>query len=63
MAITFEEVKERLKRLDEITLLEVLNLNSEVIVDRFEDIIEENIETLAREFEDEQELDAEGVEE
>ena len=63
MAITFEEVKERLKRLDEITLLEVLNLNSEVIVDRFEDIIEDNIETLAREFEEEQELDAERVEE
>ncbi len=55
--ITFEETCERLKRLDEITLLEVLNISSEEIVDRFRDLIEDKIEELATEFEDEESID------
>ena len=51
MTLTFAEIKERLKQLDEVTLLEVLNLSAEDIVDRFEDIIEERIEVLANDFE------------
>lgn len=56
---TFEEVCSQLKRLDEITLLEVLDISSEEIVDRFRDIIEDRIEELATEFEDEQESETE----
>lgn len=51
MALTFAEIKERLKLLDEVTLLEVLNLSAEDIVERFEDIIEERIEVLANDLE------------
>lgn len=40
MELTFEELKERIKsRVDEVTLLELLNISSEEIVDRFEDLI------------------------
>jgi hypothetical protein len=46
MALTLEEIKERLKRWDEITLVEELSLRSEDIVERFDDIIEDQIERL-----------------
>lgn len=52
MALTFEEVKERLKSLDEITLLELLELSSEDLVDRFDDIIEDNFERYEAEVSD-----------
>jgi lipoate-protein ligase A len=55
MALLFTEIKERLKRLDETLLLEVLEINSEEIVDRFEDKIEDRIEELEEELEDETE--------
>ena len=51
MTLTFAEIKERLKLLDEVTLLEVLNLSAEDIVERFEDVIEERIEVLANDLE------------
>jgi len=50
--MTFEEVRERLKRLDEVTLLEVLNINSEDIVERFGDFIEDQLEELEGELEE-----------
>ena len=59
MTKTFEEVCEYLRHLDEITLLEVLNISSEDLVDRFKDIIEDRIEQLATEIEDEDEEDGE----
>jgi hypothetical protein len=40
MSLTFEDVKEKLKKLDEVTLLEILEISSEEIVERFEDKIE-----------------------
>jgi hypothetical protein len=52
MAMTFEEVRERLKHLDEVTLLEVLNISSEEIVERFSDLIEDRLDTLEPELED-----------
>ncbi len=52
MALTFKEIKERLMQLDEVLLLEVLNINSEDIVERFEDKIEDDIDRFAEEFED-----------
>lgn len=53
MAITFPELKDKLKTLDECLLLEVLGLTSEDILDRFEDIIEEKYEELVNEFQEE----------
>ena len=55
VAITFHELKERLKQVDEVSLLEVLGLTSEDLVERFDDIIETRYEELQEEF---QELDS-----
>lgn len=51
MNLTFEELKEKLQRIDEVTLLELLEIRSEDIVDRFEDYIEEQQDKLMREIE------------
>lgn len=55
MTKTFEEVKELLKKVDEVSLLEILDIASEDLVDRFSDKIEERIDVLAQEFEDAEE--------
>jgi hypothetical protein len=49
--IPFEEVLEKLKRLDEVLLLELLNINSEEIVNMFTDRIEYRYEELLKELE------------
>ena len=49
--ITFEELKDALKRLDEVTLLELLGLQSDDLVDRFDDVIEKKQEYLIKELE------------
>jgi hypothetical protein len=49
--LTFEELKERLAMLDEVTILEILNINSYDLVQRFEDMIEDNRDKLERELE------------
>lgn len=43
---TFSELCEELKRIDEITLLELLEISSEEIVDNFEDKIEDKLDKL-----------------
>jgi hypothetical protein len=48
---TFEEVREQLKQLDEVLLLELLGASSEDLVERFQDIIEDNHDKLERELE------------
>lgn len=48
--ITFEELKEALKRLDEVTLLELLGIQSDDLVDRFDDVIENKQEYLTKEI-------------
>jgi len=48
--LTFEEIKEFLKRLDEVTLLELLDIKSDDIVERFSDIIEDQVEQLQEEL-------------
>jgi hypothetical protein len=50
MTLTFNDLKDRLRSLDEVTLLELLNLTSDDIVDRFEDLIEDKQEQLEKEF-------------
>ena len=48
MALTLEEIIERMKSWDEITIIEELSLRSEEIVERFEDVIEENADRLEK---------------
>jgi hypothetical protein len=56
MSTTLAELKEHLITLDEVSLLEVLEINAEDIVDRFDDYIEERFDQLVEEFgNDEQE--------
>ena len=50
MAITFTELLEKLKQIDETSLLEVLEIDSELLVERFSDIILDKYDTLAEEF-------------
>lgn len=51
--LTLNDVKDRLKHLDEVTLLEILDISSEDLVDRFTDLIEDDFEDLADELADE----------
>ncbi|MEM4379677.1 MAG: hypothetical protein QXL01_03190 [Thermoplasmatales archaeon] len=46
MTLTLKDIRDRLKLLDEVTLLEILDISSEDIVDRFEDLIEDRADTL-----------------
>lgn len=49
MPLLLHEIKERLVDLDEITLLELLNITSEDIVEMFSDRIEDNADKLEKE--------------
>ena len=51
MALTLNDIKDRLKLIDEIDLLELLEINSEDIVERFTDLIEDNFDKLEKEVE------------
>ena len=50
--LTLEEIKDKLKQLDEVTLVETLQLTSEDLVDRFSDLIEEQQDTLENDLDD-----------
>lgn len=52
MSLTFEEVKEKLKDIDEVTLLEKLEIYSDDIVEQFQDKIEEKWEQLVLDFDE-----------
>ena len=54
MPLTFYDVCEQLEKLDEITLLEILDISSKEIVAKFEDKIEENFEELSEDLDDTQ---------
>ena len=47
--LTLPELKERLKSLDEVILLELLDIASEDLVETFSDIIENNYSRLLKE--------------
>jgi len=49
--ITLPELLEKLKDFDELELVELLEITSDDIVDRFEDIVELRIDKLIREIE------------
>ena len=50
--LTLQELKEKLKHVDEIDLLELLEISSEDLVHRFSDKIENNYDLLSGEFDD-----------
>lgn len=52
MTRTFEEIKARMKQYSEIELVELLQISSEDIVERFDDRIEENIDFLEADIEE-----------
>ena len=55
---TFEEICEILKETDEITLLELLDITSEEIVEKFRDLIEDKLEFFQQDLEDEEDDDS-----
>jgi hypothetical protein len=52
VALTFEEIRERLKQFDETILCEVLDISSEDLVERFADRIEIRLNELEEDLED-----------
>ena len=52
MSMTLEELKERLRALDETHVLELLQLESHDLVDRYEDIIINKFSMLENEIEE-----------
>lgn len=54
--LTLEEIKERMKRWDELTIVEELDIRSHDLVERFDDIIEEQADRLEQllQWEDEE---------
>lgn len=55
MALTFRELCDRLTQIDEISLMEILEINSEDLVRAFEDRIDMKREQLEEDMEDERE--------
>jgi hypothetical protein len=53
MALTFHDLKNLLIREDEVTVLELLEISSEDLVERFADLIEERYELLEEAFSEE----------
>lgn len=53
MSLTINELFDRLKELDELSILEILNISSEELIQRFQDEIEERYDNLVTKFEDE----------
>ena len=51
--LTFTDVCDRLKQQDEISVLEVLEITAEELVDRFQDKVEDKIDYLIDDLEDE----------
>ena len=60
MSATFYDVCERLKKQGEITVLELLEISSEELVEQFEERILEKIDFLLNELDEEEEFIQEG---
>lgn len=56
--LTLLEIQEKLKRYDEVSLLEVLEISSEDLVEKFIEKIEEKYDVLLEELEDTEDDDA-----
>lgn len=46
MSLTLSEICERLKQVDEVSLLELLEIDSEQLVEKFQDRIEDRADEL-----------------
>ena len=53
MTMTITELFEKLKELDELSILEILNITSEDLVNKFQYEIEDKFDTLVEKFDDE----------
>jgi hypothetical protein len=54
--LTLDDVHDILTKIDEVTLLEILDISSEEIVERFADLIETRYERLAKDLEGDRRL-------
>ncbi|MDE1816602.1 MAG: hypothetical protein KGL35_13580 [Bradyrhizobium sp.] len=62
MTLTLQEVKEKLaEQYDEVTLLEILEINSYDIVEAFFEKIEEKYDKLTEDLEEETDSSAQGI--
>jgi len=52
MTYTFPELLEKLKEFDEVTLLEILDISSEEIIERFQDFIEDRYDKLVQDLQE-----------
>lgn len=52
MSVTLVELKEKLQRVDEVSLLEMLDISAEDIVERFVDIIEDRFDSLVQQVDE-----------
>jgi hypothetical protein len=50
--LTLEELKERMKREDEVSILELLDIESADLVEQFDYLIERKFDILIEEYED-----------
>jgi len=50
--ITVQELKQKMMQLEEVTLMELLEITSEDLVNRFGDIIENNYDYFSGEFDE-----------
>jgi hypothetical protein len=50
--MTLHDLTEKLKKVEEVTLMEILEISSEELVDRFLDKIEEKFDVLEIDFDD-----------
>lgn len=57
MSLTIYELQDRLKEVDELSLMEMLDISSEEIVDKFIDTIEDKFMVLVKSFEEPDEND------
>ena len=48
--LTIDELKEKLMQFNELDIIELLDLTSEDILDRFEDILEDRYDILIKEI-------------
>lgn len=56
MSLLIHEIKERLSKMDEISILEILEINSEDLVEAFAERIEEKADELEEELSDEENI-------
>jgi hypothetical protein len=57
--LTLTDIYDKLLNIDEVTLLEILDISTEDIIERFKDKIEDNYDELRKDFEEEEEYENE----